>query len=130
MNTSTEPSEHEPAATVAGWSPGELHETLRRRRTAVLKHIDQNPKSDVLSELVFDLLVHLALNPDSELDEKLVESFAWRHELDSADAQIRLLDGTRKSLPELLEVAQVQTVLLRVFDHLRRCACANVKHSQ
>ena len=55
------------------WSGGQLQSTLRERRAEYVSHLEAQLRVPVLSELVFDLLVHLALNADAELDEALIE---------------------------------------------------------
>ena len=53
---------------------GGFQARLRERRAAVLG-FGWQLNADVMAEVVFEL-VHLALNPDTELDDALVESFA------------------------------------------------------
>ena len=72
------------------WARGEVQTTLRERRSAVLKRLDDQQRTPVIAELVFDLLVHLALNPDTPLDESIVESFAWRHEVELNEVSVLL----------------------------------------
>ena len=75
---------------------------MRERRSIVLAHLENQIKTPLIAEVVFDLLVHLALNPDIELDSQLVESFAWRHELDAKETALQRPNGTRVPLVELL----------------------------
>ncbi|MEE2755838.1 MAG: hypothetical protein VYA30_04220 [Myxococcota bacterium] len=84
------------------WSAGEFHTSLRERRSVVLSHLEGQLRAAVIAEVVFDLLVHLALNPDIDLDAQLIESFAWRHELDAKDVVIQRPNGRRVQLVPLL----------------------------
>ncbi len=91
-----------PAPQGGTWATGELQSILRERRSAVLSRLDVQQRTPVLAELVFDLLVHLALNPDTALDESIVESFAWRHEIELTEVSVPLLDGSRALLTDVL----------------------------
>ena len=46
--------------------------------------------------------MHLALNPDTPLDESIVESFARRHEVELNEVSVPLLDGSRALLTDVL----------------------------
>ena len=86
----------------SNWSAGGFQARLRERRAAVLEHLEQQLNADVMAEVVFELLVHLALNPETELDDALVESFAWRHEVEPSDVHMRGLGGQRSHLGDLI----------------------------
>ena len=84
------------------WSRGEMHMTLRERRSKITAHLEGQSRTPVLSELVFDLLVHLALNAETELDTDLVDSFAWRYELEPTEASLQMPNGRRADLATVL----------------------------
>ena len=47
--------------------PGDLRSIVKRRRIRVYDQLNEQFQADVISEVIFDLLVHLALNADAEL---------------------------------------------------------------
>ncbi len=55
---------------------------VESRRRAVLAALERVPKRDVVAEVVFDVLSHVALNAEAVLEGPLVDSFARRHGVD------------------------------------------------
>jgi hypothetical protein len=55
---------------------------VESRRRVVLASLARMPQRDRVAELVFDVLTHVALNADTQLDFELVDSFGRRHDLD------------------------------------------------
>jgi hypothetical protein len=87
--------------------PSDLRTIVRKRRASVFRHLDEQFQTDLISEVMFDLLVHLALNADVELSPEVVDSYLWRYELDDAKTFIQLKDGRRLRVIELLEERHV-----------------------
>lgn len=85
----------------------ELRKIVHRRRLSVFEHLDEQFQLDRLSEVVFDLLVHLALNSDVELSSEVVDSYLWRYELDDEKTFLQMRDGRRLRLFQLLEERHV-----------------------
>ena len=81
---------------------GELRGILRDRRTQIFEHLEQQLLGDKLADVLFDLLVHLALNPDVVFSDEIVESYLWRHELESAQAVLSTHSGRRIGIKEFL----------------------------
>ncbi|MCB9529690.1 MAG: hypothetical protein H6701_15100 [Myxococcales bacterium] len=75
---------------------------LRTRRSRVAARIERRLDAAQLAGLVFDLLVHLALDPDAVVDTTLVESFARRHRLGLEAARIPVEDDRTRPLIECL----------------------------
>lgn len=75
---------------------------LRTRRSRVAARIERRLDAAQLAGLVFDLLVHLALDPDAVVDSTLVESFARRHRLGLEAARIPVEDDRTRPLIECL----------------------------
>lgn len=94
------------SGTATGWRDempqSALQRALFERRSRVVARIDRRDDTAQLAGLVFDLLVHLALDPDATVDAMLVESFARRHRLGLAAAQIAVDDDESRSLVECL----------------------------
>lgn len=87
--------------------PSDLCTIVKRRRASVFRHLDEQFQTELISEVMFDLLVHLALNADVELAAEVVDSYLWRYELDDAKTFIQLKDGRRLRVIELLEERHV-----------------------
>ena len=87
--------------------PNDLRTIVKRRRVSVFNHLDEQFQTDLISEGMFDLLVHLALNADVELGAEVVDSYLWRYELDDSKTFIQLKDGRRLRVLELLEERHV-----------------------
>lgn len=85
-----------------GLSQSVFHRVLRARRTAVARRIDRRLDTPQVAGLVFDLLVHLALNPDAEVDSTLVQSFARRHRLSLEQARLAIGDERTRPLLDCL----------------------------
>ncbi|MEE2789769.1 MAG: hypothetical protein VX589_20680 [Myxococcota bacterium] len=102
MADATEKLETADASEISDWSAGGFQARLRERRAAVLEHIERQLNADAMAEVLFELLVHLALNPETELDQNLVESFAWRHEIQPSDVHVQDLSGQRQHLYTLM----------------------------
>ena len=100
------------------WSPGVFQEALRARREFILYRLDQRPDASALSELVFDLLVHLALNRDAEDIDKLVSSFARRHDLNPNEAMLDLGDGSVIHISDALNPAHRTPEIINVVNAL------------
>lgn len=79
-----------------------FHRMLRARRQAVARRIDRRLDTPQVAGLVFDLLVHLALNPDTEVDSTLVESFARRHRLGLEETRLAVADDRSQPLLDCL----------------------------
>ncbi len=79
-----------------------FHRVLRARRIAVARRIDRRLDTPQVAGLVFDLLVHLALNPDAEVDSTLIESFARRHRLSLEQARLAVADERTRPLLDCL----------------------------
>lgn len=79
-----------------------FHRMLRSRRAAVVARIDRRLDTPQIAGLVFDLLVHLALNPDTAVDSNLVESFARRHRLSLQEARLMVADDRGRPLLDCL----------------------------
>ena len=95
MADATEHLEAPESAESSDWSAGGFQARLRERRASVLEHVEAQLNADAMAEVLFELLVHLALNPETELDQNLVESFAWRHEIQPSDVHFQTLAGER-----------------------------------
>lgn len=79
-----------------------MHRLLRARREAVAARLDRRIDAAQISGLVFDLLLHLALNPDADVDSTLVESFARRHRLGLDAARVPVSDRESRPLIDCL----------------------------
>lgn len=79
-----------------------LHRALHARRAEVAARFDRRLDTPQVAGLVFDLLVHLALNPDTAVDETLIESFARRHRLGLEAARIAVEERRTRPLIDCL----------------------------
>ena len=100
------------------WSPGVFQEALRGRREAILARLDMRGDGAAMSELVFDLLVHLALNREAEDIDKLVASFARRHDLNPGEAAVDLGDGALLHISHALNPANRTPEIVAVINAL------------
>lgn len=108
-----------PVLTPAGPAPGwrdevpqsALQRALFARRSRVVARIDRRDDTAQIAGLVFDLLVHLALDPDATADATLVESFARRHRLGLDAAQIAVDDDRNRPLVECLAAPEDAAVV-------------------
>ncbi|MCA9539275.1 MAG: hypothetical protein KC620_10340 [Myxococcales bacterium] len=83
-----------------------FHRALRKRRDAVVARFETRDETPRLAGLVFDLLIHVALNPDTDVDATLLASFARRHRLGSDRPALPTAERVMPLLDALAEPAE------------------------